>query len=190
MCSLERPLGRWAPPLAAQHTEVAPPTERVSGQAPLAGGLDPGWGWGAGRPGSRGPARQGPPCSSLPCSARRSLAPLMSASQVPPGRALSGQACWPRLRAAGAAAQRPGWASPSQFRPCSPGTSGPSAHRPPSSEKASLLWGWEGVVGGRLPGQGPPPAPGLIWGTGCLVCGASGHGGGGWGSGAFSQRLL
>lgn len=35
--------------MAAQHPEVAPPTERVSGQAPLAGGLDPGWGWGAGR---------------------------------------------------------------------------------------------------------------------------------------------
>lgn len=104
MCSLERPFGGRAPPVAAQRPEVAPPRERVSGQAPLAGGLDPGWGWGAGRPGSQGPARRGPPCSSLSCSARRSLAPLMSVSQVPPGRALPGQACWPRLWAAAAAA--------------------------------------------------------------------------------------
>ena len=189
MCSLERPFGERAPPVAAQRPEVAPPRERVSGQAPLAGGLDPGWGWGAGRPGSQGPARRGPPCSSLSCSARRSLAPLMSVSQVPPGRALPGQACWPRLRAGAAAAAgtRLGLPLPVQtllswdlrsLRPL------PSVLR-----EGEPLMG-VGGVGGRGPGQGPPPTPGFIWGTGCLVCGASGHGGGGWGSGAFAQLLL
>ena len=113
-----------------------------------------------------------PPCSSLPRSARCSLAPLMSEFQVPLGRALSGQACRPRLQAAGAAAAgtqvgllllvqtRLSW----DLR---------SLHRSLFSEKATLLGGWaEGL------GRGSPLAPRFLWGTGCLVCGASSHGGG------------
>lgn len=44
------------------------------------------------------------------------------------------------------------------------------------------------VVGGRLPGQGPPPAPGLDLGDRMLILGPARW----WGLGkrAFSQRLL
>ena len=91
-----------------------------------------------------------PPCSSLPRSARCSLAPLMSEFQVPLGRALSGQACQPRLQAAGAAAA--GTQVGLLLLPVQTRLSWDlrSLHRSLSSEKATLLWGV-----GRGPGAGP-----------------------------------
>lgn len=197
MCSWERPLGGQALPTAAPRAEVAPSQGEGLWAAPprqvaltLCGAA------GLGAPTLRDQliAGQGgsPPCSSLPHSARCSLAPLMSEFQVPLGRALSGQACRPRLQAAGAAAAgtRVGLPLPVQTRLS---WDLRSPHRPLSSEKATLLWGV-----GRGPGAGPSSGSRLHLGDRMpgLRCQQSRRWprtrAGRWGLGerGFSQRLL
>lgn len=183
MCSLR---GRFTPwqlstEVATSHGEGlwAGPT----GRWPCTRG-----GAGAGRPGSWGPARQGPPCSSLPwlCEAQPGAFDVCVPGPARLGPVWAGMLA--RLRGCGCSSAETRLGLPVQtllswdLRSLRPP---PSVLREgePSCGVGRGLWEADCL------GRDLLRLPGLIWGPGCLVCGASGRVVGAGEVGA-SQRLL